>query len=116
MSGFPTLFEVTHIKREVTRRKDALNNWVEEETRVQQPVRVAGWARPSTDEPKLAGHDRRTVRVELFAPVGVFKARDAVLLPDYEHPLEVIGDPERYEANPFGWSPSLEVVNLGGVE
>lgn len=93
---------------------DALGNDTVTETR--DKVRVAGWAVPSAAEPKLAGHDRRTVQVELFAPVGAFRPQDAVVLPERDDVLEVIGEPENYEHNPFGWTPGLEVVNLGGTQ
>lgn len=92
---------------------DALGNDTVVETR--DTVRVAGWAVPRSDEPKLAGHDRRTVQVELFAPVGTFRPEDAVELPERDDVLEVIGEPENFEHNPFGWAPGLEVVNLGGT-
>lgn len=93
---------------------DALGNDTVTETR--DTVKVAGWAVPRTAEPKLAGHARRTVEVELFAPVGMFRPQDAVELPERDDALEVIGEPENYEHNPFGWAPGLEVVNLGGTE
>lgn len=93
---------------------DALgNDTVTEERDI---VRVAGWAVPRTAEPKLAGHARRTVEVELFAPVGAFRPQDAVELPERDDVLEVVGEPENFEHNPFGWSPGLEVVNLGGTQ
>lgn len=92
---------------------DALGNDTVTETR--DTVKVAGWAVPRTAEPKLAGHSRRTVEVELFAPVGMFRPQDAVVLPERDDVLEVIGEPENYEHNPFGWAPGLEVVNLGGT-
>lgn len=92
---------------------DALGNDTVTETR--DTVKVAGWAVPRTAEPKLAGHARRTVEVELFAPVGMFRPQDAVVLPERDDVLEVIGEPENYEHNPFGWAPGLEVVNLGGT-
>lgn|GEM_PF-5254811 len=93
--------------------KDALGNDTVTETR--DTVKVAGWAVPRTAEPKLAGHSRRTVEVELFAPVGMFRPQDAVELPERDDVLEVIGEPENYEHSPFGWAPGLEVVNLGGT-
>lgn len=93
---------------------DALGNDTVTETR--DRVKVAGWAVPRSAEPKLAGHDRRTVQVELYAPVGMFRPQDAVELPERDGTLEVIGEPENYEHNPFGWAPGLEVVNLGGTE
>lgn len=92
---------------------DALGNDTVTETR--DTVKVAGWAVPRTAEPKLAGHARRTIEVELFAPVGMFHPQDAVVLPERDDVLEVIGEPENYEHNPFGWAPGLEVVNLGGT-
>lgn len=92
---------------------DALGNDTVTETR--DTVKVAGWAVPRTAEPKIAGHARRTVEVELFAPVGMFRPQDAVVLPERDDVLEVIGEPENYEHNPFGWAPGLEVVNLGGT-
>ncbi len=93
---------------------DALGNDTVTEQR--DTVRVAGWAVPRAAEPKLAGHARRTVEVELFAPVGTFRPQDAVELPERDDVLEVIGEPENYEHNPFGWAPGLEVVNLGGTQ
>lgn len=116
MSFLPLNFEVVKVERVVTRERDELGNYVTSESVVETPVKVAGWAAPTSAEPKLAGHDRKTVTVELLAPVGAFHARDAVRLPDRATTLEVVGDPENYEHNPFGWSPGLEVVNLGGVE
>ena len=106
---------VTRIRRRRTLGRDALNNdvWVDEE--FPESVRVAGWSVPSSDEPKLAGHDRRTVSIELLAPVGAFRFNDAVQLPEREDALEVIGEPENYSHGPFSWDPGLEVVNLGGV-
>lgn len=92
---------------------DALGNDTVTETR--DTVKVAGWAVPRTAEPKLAGHARRTVEVELFAPVGMFRPQDAVELPERDDILEVVGEPENYEHSPFGWAPGLEVVNLGGT-
>lgn len=34
-------------------------------------VAVYGWASPSSTEPKLAGHDRVVVEVELYMPPGL---------------------------------------------
>lgn len=114
--SFPLRYEVTRIRRVRRLERDALNNdvWVDEES--PEPVAVAGWSVPTSDEPKLAGHDRRTVAIELLAPVGVFRPEDAVKLPGRSDTLEVIGDPENYSHNPFGWDPGLEIVNLGGIK
>lgn len=111
-------YPVQRIRR-VRAGADALGNAVfSEDISV---VLVAGWANPGGAnpggaEPKLAGHDRRIVRVELYAPVGMFHHHDAVILPGVAERLDVIGEPENYEHNPFGWAPGLEVVNLGGIE
>lgn len=114
--SFPLRYEVTRIRRVRRLERDALNNdvWVDEEAPEQ--VRVAGWSSPKSDEPKIAGHDRKTVVVEMYAPVGDFRHRDAVKLPDRDTTLEVVGDPENYSYGPFGWDPGLEVVNLGGIQ
>lgn len=109
-------FEVEHVRRERKHEVDELNNDVWVDVEVSAPVKVAGWSSPSSDEPKIAGHDRLTVDVELLAPVGVFSARDAVRLPDRDDLMEVVGEPENYSFNPFGWDPGLEVVNLSEVK
>lgn len=127
MSFLPLKFEVVRIRRTYSAPvepvvdelgneigPDLLGNDVVTESR--DVVRVAGWAVPRADEPKLAGHDRRTVEVELYAPVGMFRAQDAVQLPDRSDVLEVVGEPENFEHNPFGWAPGLEVINLGGTQ
>ena len=107
-------FPVTVVRRVLSDEKDMLGNevWVDEE----REILVHGWSVPQSSEPKLAGHTQRVVTVEMLAPVGAFTANDAVKLPDREDVLEVIGEPENYEHNPFGWSPGIEVVNLGGVK
>lgn len=112
MAFIPLSFPVTRIRR-VTGARDELGNPVQTETKT--TINVAGWAVPRTDEPKLAGHNRETVDVELIAPTGAFQPTDAVLLPDRNQVLEVIGEPENYEHNPFGFAPGVEIVNLKGV-
>lgn len=115
MSAFPLPYIVKRVARTKTRKVDELGNDVVVDSEVAEGVAVAGWAVPRSDEPKLAGHDRRTVEVELLAPVGAFRLQDAVQLPDRTDVLEVVGEPENFEHNPFGWSPGLEIVNLAGV-
>lgn len=126
-TGLP--FEVVRVRRSHTYvasgaepQFDELGNPIEVDhlgndtvTESLDTVKVAGWAVPRAAEPKLAGHDRRTVEVELYAPVGTFQPSDAVELPERDDILEVIGEPENYEHNPFGWAPGFEVVNLGGT-
>lgn len=123
-------FKVVRVRREydyvhpdVEEQYDELGNLIEVDelgnerrTETRDVVDVAGWSVPRSAEPKLVGHDRRTVEVELLAPVGLFRPQDAVELPERDDVLEVIGEPENYEHNPFGWAPGLEVVNLGGTQ
>ena len=108
-------FEVIRVRREFTSEVDELGNDVVLEQENSEKVKVAGWAQPQGAEPKLAGHDRQTVDVELFAPVGSFSEHDAVILPDSGRRFEVIGEPGSYEYNPFGWEPGLEVFNLAHI-
>ena len=110
---FKPSFPATVVRRVLSDEKDMLGNevWVDEE----REILVYGWAVPQSSEPKLAGHSRRVVAVEMLAPAGAFTANDAVKLPGRNDVLEVIGEPENYEHGPFGWSPGIEVVNLGGV-
>lgn len=110
---YPLNHIVVRIRDETT-GKDALGNPVVDPN--DEVVSVAGWAIPSSSEPVLAGHDRRVVQVQLFAPPGVFESGDRVAFPDRDEELEVLGEPLSYEANPFMWSPGLVVVQLGGVE
>ena len=107
------LYPAVIVRRVLSAERDQLGNevWVDGE----HEVTVYGWSVPQSSEPKLAGHTQRVVTVELLAPVGEFSEFDAVKLPDREDKLEVLGEPENYEHNPFGWSPGIEVVNLGGV-
>lgn len=110
---FPLRHTVRKISRTVTGR-DKLGNATTKE--ITSDVVVAGWSQPTSDEPKLAGHERRTVKIEMYAPAGAFLVGDAVRLPERKDVLEVVGEPENYEHNPFGWAPGLEVVNLAGIE
>lgn len=76
--------------------------------------KVYGWSAPSSTEPKVAGHDRVVVDVELLAPPDfTVSAHDLVDLPDGVY--EVVGQPEDYNHGPFGFTPGL-VVNLRRVE
>lgn len=112
----PLRYSVVRIRRERVGTVDELGNDVVEDVESTETVPVAGWAMPQSDEPKVAGHGRRTVKIEMYAPTGAFLVGDAVRLPDRSDVLEVVGEPENYEHNPFGWSPGLEVVNLAGIE
>ncbi len=88
---------------------------------VERPV--YGWGAPQSSEPKLAGHDRDVVEVELLVPPDFScSPRDRIVLdgvldPDtgqWSNEYEVIGHPEMYSHNPFGWNPG-GVVNLKAV-
>lgn len=75
---------------------------------------VYGWGPPQSDEPKLAGHDRVTVDVEVLVPDGfTCGPHDRVVL-DGET-FNVAGRVEAYSHNPFGWSPG-GVLNLHKAE
>lgn len=104
---FPLRHTVTRIRRSTT-GTDALGNDVEIMSEAE--VTVAGWAAPKSDEPTVAGHERLTVDLEIYALPGDFTEGDAVKIDGYD-PLEVIGHPENYSHSPFGWDPGLVVVN-----
>lgn len=119
MSDFPLLFTVGH-RVYSGDGEDANGNTVEVWA---PPVakKVYGWGAPQTSEPKLAGHDRDVVETELLVPPGFqCAAKDRMILdfnPDVpwvedlnlEHP--VIGSPEMFDHNPFGWDPG-GIINL----
>lgn len=74
---------------------------------------VYGWGAPTSSEPKLAGHDRDIVEIELLVPPGFeCGARDRIVLDGVE--FDVIGEPQHYDHNPFGWNPG-GVINLKAV-
>lgn len=104
---FPLKHTVVKVSR-VNAGKDKLGNIVTKEEITL--VDIAGWAAPTSDEPKVAGHERLTVDLEIYAPTGTFAEGDGVDIPEYGR-LEVIGHPENYSHNPFGWDPGLVVVN-----
>lgn len=111
MSEFPLLFTVGH------RVFDASGEDAHGNPQVQwlAPVvkSVYGWGAPQSSEPKLAGHDREIVEVELLVPPGfVASARDRMVLDGQE--FEVIGSPEHFDHNPFGWNPG-GVLDLKAV-
>lgn len=75
---------------------------------------VCGWATPTSTEPKLAGHDRVIVDVELYAPTA-FPANphDRVLIEGKRY--EVVGEAEDFTHGPF-WDPGVKVWNLRRVD
>lgn len=75
---------------------------------------VYGWANPTGTEPKLAGHDRVVVEMELYSPPAFNPGpHDLIDLPGGQ--FEVIGYPEDYTHGPFGFQPGY-VINLRRVE
>lgn len=114
-SFIPLRHEVIRVRRLQETGVNDLGNDVIVDVEDEVPVKVAGWATPQAAEPKLAGHDRRTVVVELLAPTGEFRPEDAVRIPGRDDLLEVVGEPENYDHGPFGFAPGIEVVNLGGI-
>lgn len=75
--------------------------------------RVYGWGAPATSEPKVAGHNRDVVELELLVPPGFeCSPHDRMVLDSLEY--EVIGGVEMFDHNPFGWNPG-GIVNLRRV-
>lgn len=101
---------VIRSRRTTSGERDLLGNevWVDSEDR----IAVAGWSTPTSDEPKVAGHDRLTVALELLAKPGDFLPDDTVTIEPYGQ-LLVVGWAENYSHGPFAFDPGLEVVNLG---
>ena len=82
------------------------------------PHAVICWAPAGGDgEPKLAGHDRVVVDIEMAVPEGFpVGPRDVIDLPEGpQGQFEVIGYPEDANNGFHGWRPGL-VVNLKRVE
>ncbi|WP_341258219.1 hypothetical protein [Gordonia malaquae] len=111
MSEFPLPFTVGHCVYSGTGENahgDPFESW---SVPVSKPV--YGWGAPQTSEPKLAGHDREIVEVELLVPPGFeCSHRDRMVLDGVE--FEVIGGVEMFDHNPFGWNPG-GVINLKAV-
>lgn len=105
--------QVSRVRSEVVPDADGLGNDVRQESTT--TVSVAGWAVPTSDEPKVAGHDRLEVDLELYAPSGVFHPDDEVVIAPYGR-LRVLGWPENYDHGPFGFVPGVEVINLGRAD
>ena len=76
-------------------------------------VPVYGWSTPSTTEPKLSGHDRVVVDVELLAPNFTPAPQDLIDLPEGRY--EVVGVTQDYNHGPFDFAPGA-VINLRKVD
>lgn len=75
----------------------------------------AFWAAPISEEPKLAGHDRVAVDLELFVPKGTTAtAHDLWDVDDKQY--EAVGEPEEYNHGPFGMDDNPLVINLRRIE
>jgi hypothetical protein len=117
---FPTLFTVGH---------HAYSGGVEDDYNIDTPTytpaedatgtsrRVYGWSVPATTEPKLAGHDRVAVDIELLCPsdfpAGPHDLIDLTTGPN-QGQYEVIGEPEDLTHGPFPFTPGV-VLNLRKV-
>lgn len=111
MAEFPLLFTVGHRIYSAGAEDDwgnTVSGWADPVTKP-----VYGWGAPVTSEPKVAGHGRDVVEIELLVPPGFeCSPRDRMVLDGDEY--EVIGGPEMYDHNPFGWNPG-GVINLKAV-
>ena len=114
MSPFPTRLVVTR-HRPGPDIIDELENKIPGPP-ISEPVRVFGWAIPTTDEPGLNHSNRTVADMNLYARPGDFRATDSVSLPG-DAPgtsWQVEGDERNYENNPW-WSPGLVVIELRKV-
>lgn len=112
-SEFPLMFTVGHRVWSTSGEDDAHGNPV---AGWSDPVdkRVYGWGAPNSAEPKLAGHNRVVVEVELLVPPDFdCSPQDRVVLDGAEY--DVLGTVESFGHNPFGWNPG-GIVNLRRVE
>ena len=109
---FPALFDVGY-KPFVEGAEDAHGNPTEGWGPV-EPRKVIGWGAPQSSEPKLAGHDRDVVDIEMAVPAAWQSTpRDRIILPELGE-MEQIGITETNSGNPFGWVPG-HIVNLRQV-
>lgn len=77
-------------------------------------VRVYGWGPPQSVEPKLAGHDRVVVDLEVLVPPEfTCGPHDRVVVNG--ETFDVVGRVEDYSGSPFGWNPG-GVLNLHRTE
>lgn len=112
LAGFPAPRHTVLVRRHTQTGEDygtPVYGWGQPE-----PVQVYGWAAPTSTEPKLAGHDRLVVDVEVFAPEASVHHLDRVVLPDGEYTVE--GRPEDYTHSPFPGGEGGYVWNLRRVE
>lgn len=109
----PALFAVGHQVYDGA-GEDALGNEVESWA---DPLakKFVTWNAPRTSEPKLAGHNRDVVEVEMIVlpDFGVVSSRDRMVVDG--DTFEVIGLPEDYTKNPFRSDFGCYVLNLKAV-
>lgn len=81
-----------------------------------EPVEYAvyGWDKPNPVEPKLAGHDRVVVDIEVFAPESIVVGPDDRMVVNGQT-YDVIGEVEDWNHGPWRWRPGV-VVNLRRVD
>ncbi|KAA0021809.1 hypothetical protein [Antrihabitans cavernicola] len=81
---------------------------------VEQRAICWGPANANQAEPKVVGHDRVVVELELCVPEGFdVGPQDKVIIAGAEY--DAIGYPEDFNNGPFGFRPGM-VVNLKRVE
>ena len=109
MAEFPLRFTVGHRAYSAGAEDDYGNESAGWGAPIVKPV--YGWGAPQGSEPKIAGHERVVVEVELLVPpeFGAVSPRDRMVLDGVEY--DVIGPAESFDHNPFGWNPG-GVVNL----
>lgn len=79
------------------------------------PHPAYGWAAPQSSEPKIVGHDRTVVEVELYCPADFNPGPgDLIDLPTGKQYV-VIGEPEDHNHGFHEWQPG-NVINLRRVE
>lgn len=109
----PALFDVGHCVYSGA-GEDAHGNQVDSWA---APVskKFVTYAAPRTTEPKLAGHDRDVVEVEMIVhpDFGVVSPRDRMVVDG--DTFEVIGKTEDYTKNPFRPDFGCLIINLKQV-
>ncbi|WP_280430033.1 hypothetical protein [Nocardia brasiliensis] len=111
---FPTPYVVLSQRFSEGPEKDARGNPVKKWSNPFAQSVIA-FGPPQSSEPKLAGHDRVVVELELFVPPEFVAAhQDKQKLPDGSV-WSVLGAIEDYTHGPWGFAPG-GVVNLKRVE
>lgn len=109
---FPLTIPVLH-ERHIGDDEDELGN----EVRIYAPpveVMVFGLEPPKSSEPKLAGHERIVVDVEMYAPQSMgANPKDRVAVGGKKY--DVVGEVEDPNINPW-FQPGLVTINMHRIE